>query len=162
MTQSMQEVINPGDVVITIKSIKGMNFKKGDIIAFGKGNSKTVFIKRIYAVSGDTLQILRDHIRNREHRIPHDSIFEMMVTESEHPDSIGYFSSLTYQKHLMKSSSFTLSQKVIDNPLSEKKKLLVPDGHYFLVGDNYYESMDSRFWGFIPRENIKGKVICIF
>lgn len=39
---------------------------------------------------------------------------------------------------------------------------MVPEDYYFMVGDNYYESMDSRFWGFIPKENIKGKVILIF
>ena len=35
--------------------------------------------------------------------------------------------------------------------------LVVPTGHYFMMGDNRYESKDSRFWGVVPRENVRGR-----
>jgi signal peptidase I len=44
----------------------------------------------------------------------------------------------------------------------EGKKFTVPEGHYFVLGDNSGASYDSRGWGFVPYENIKGKVICIW
>ena len=40
--------------------------------------------------------------------------------------------------------------------------LVVPPGHYFAMGDNRDRSEDSRFWGFVPRENILGKPVLIY
>jgi signal peptidase I len=40
------------------------------------------------------------------------------------------------------------------------QRIEVPPGHYFVLGDNSHDSFDSRGWGFVPFENIRGKVIC--
>lgn len=40
--------------------------------------------------------------------------------------------------------------------------LVVPAGHYFMMGDSRYNSKDSRYWGFVPRENIRAKPMFVY
>jgi signal peptidase I len=41
-------------------------------------------------------------------------------------------------------------------------ELIVPRGEYFVLGDNRDRSLDSRYWGFVPRENIIGRPLLIY
>ncbi len=44
----------------------------------------------------------------------------------------------------------------------QNKEVVVPPGRYFAMGDNRDSSLDSRYWGFVPRENIIGKPLIIY
>ena len=39
---------------------------------------------------------------------------------------------------------------------------IVPDGHFFMMGDNRYASKDSRYWGFVPRKNVRGRPLFVY
>lgn len=40
--------------------------------------------------------------------------------------------------------------------------LVVPPGHYWMMGDNRYDSKDSRYWGFVPRANLRGRPLFVY
>ena len=40
--------------------------------------------------------------------------------------------------------------------------LLIPPKHFFMMGDNRYQSKDSRYWGIVPRENIRGRPLFVY
>ncbi len=162
MTNSMADIIQPNDYVLINKSKDFSDLKRGDIVAFHKSIEDSItFIKRIVAIEGDTIHAKRNELVIKGRTIPHDPIYEMLVSEDEENeseyDSRMYFEFLIHQTDREDSLSlFKFNITELGNTM------IVPDGVFFMVGDNAYESMDSRLWGFIPKEQVLGKVFAIF
>jgi signal peptidase I len=127
--------------------------KRGDIIVFRWPPDITQnYVKRVIGMPGDRLRIVdkRLLLNGREVDEPyvvHKSGGNLPYRDN-FPDQPG--------ADVMEAGRAMQLRHVIDS------ELVVPSGAYFALGDNRDESLDSRYWGFVPRENIIGTPFLIW
>lgn len=135
--------------------------KRGDVVVFKfPGDNKTDFIKRVIGLPGDKIQVtngrlyINDKLMNREpvgrYVIRDYTLFPQEFTE--------YVETLPEgQTHRILEYSDEV--EIVDNT----PQFIVPEGQYFMMGDNRDNSNDSRKdIGFVPLENIEGKARILF
>jgi signal peptidase I len=138
--------------------------KRGDIIVFLKPNPETpdlILVKRAIGIPGD-----RIHLR-------HGLVYVNGVAQNEPyagmPTENGNFED-AYQPYRDDFPSIAPPPDVqvtdlwrVDLPTHiQGDDLVVPPGKVFAMGDNRTESLDSRFWGFVPMENIMGRPMFVY
>ena len=134
--------------------------KHGDIIVFVKPNPEEpdlVLVKRAIGLPGDRIH-LQDGI-----------VYLNGVRQNEPqislPGSAGDDSgSETYRDNFPNGQAYnTTALWDVDRPnYVQNGDLVVPAGKVFAMGDNRVGSLDSRFWGFVPRENIMGRPMFVY
>jgi signal peptidase I len=127
--------------------------KRGDIVVFKfPVNPRENYIKRIIGVPGDHLRVANKSlfINGKQVAEPY------AVHKTAYIDSYRDNFPSEPNTRLSDSGYRMLSDNVKDG------EVVVPPGHYFAMGDNRDNSLDSRYWGFVPRENIIGKPAIIF
>ncbi len=135
-----------------------VGLKRGDIVVFntenifydGKALAKNgyYYIKRLIGLPGDTIKI----INNNVYICPEGENEFKIITKFSPKFEKLYSSKGGYHGHWNVAYA---------NDLSENG-FKVPDDSYFMMGDNSRNSLDSRFWGTVPRKNIVGKALFIF
>ncbi|MFZ4551775.1 MAG: signal peptidase I [Aquabacterium sp.] len=159
--------------VINKKIIPNNEPQRGDVMVFRYPvNPKMDYIKRVVGLPGDEVSYL-----NKELRINGKPVEEVPLSEFYDADSLRY--SKQYSEALpglthrilidTDRPPFVPPQAIEDYPFKENCRYSgegvvckVPAGHYFVMGDNRDNSQDSRFWGFVPDENIVGKAFVIW
>lgn len=132
---------------------------RGDIVIFKvPTDNRTDYIKRVIGLPGDTIQMVNGRLLINGQMLERRKIGE----EDWEVEQTGLVHYTKYRetlpngvKHLIYEQSDTKEQDNTD-------PFVVPDGHYFMMGDNRDNSMDSRFFGFVPAENLEGKARFIF
>lgn len=136
-TGAMSPAVSPGDHII----MEGMTYlfrepRRGDIAVFKTDGIAAVppaqfYVKRIAGEPGDRLRIS-------------DGKLSINGREMKLSNAVGRIVYGLPQGWEAKAPNTDLT---------------IPDGHYFVLGDNTTNSYDSRFWGTVPRDNIKGRVL---
>jgi signal peptidase I len=121
--------------------------ERGDIIAFNpppQAESEVLFAKRVIALPGDRIKIDAKEIILNGKILPHTFIYETNRF-------------VRYEENL-NGKNYTIQFTKSKWNLPFKREFQVPEGHIFVMGDNRDESNDSRYWGFVPVDNIIGKL----
>jgi signal peptidase I len=166
-TGSMNPTILEGDRVLVDKHVFGLripftrvhltageNPARGDIVVFDSPVDGTSLVKRVVGVPGDVVSVEGDRLTVNGHTAHYSardigSVSGLLAaTAAEHP-------------LLLREGGLGKPHDVMILPGRPARRsfetLVVPDGMYFMMGDNRDNSADSRYFGFVPRSDIIGR-----
>jgi len=134
--------------------------QRNDVVLFRgpESSGNILIVKRIVAIPGDLVEI-----RNQELAIngkEFNYIFQFNKDYSDIPKDKLQNKLIAIEKSSSIERLVALDEK--DNKSANFEALLIPEGHYFILGDNRSYSQDSRHYGPIPRESILGKLVTSF
>ena len=111
--------------------------RRGDILVFKYPEEpERDFIKRVIALPGETIELRNKQVFINDKQLDEPYVHYLMPPGEEGTPDIDV--------------------RVTYGPVT------VPAGHYFMMGDNRDNSQDSRYWGFLPRDYVKGKALFVY
>lgn len=145
--------------------------QRGDVMVFRYPENPSLdYIKRVIGLPGDTVAY-----QDKRLTINGQAVEVQRISDYLHADRLyyseQYLAKMGKLEHLMLNdadapafvpdpANFPYRENCTYN--AEGVICKVPAGHYFMMGDNRDNSRDSRFWGFVPEENIVGKAVFIW
>ena len=181
---SMLPTLYAGDFILVNKYEYGLRFpvfnfaitegsapKRGDIVVFKYPLDKNVdFIKRVIGLPGDEIRYVDKqlYINGELQQITPDGTF---FDKETYTDLDQFDENLDGVKHkILENDKVPSMARPVQGHNGLNQCLYnmgdvvckVPEGHYFMMGDNRDNSADSRFWGFVPREDIVGRAFFIW
>jgi signal peptidase I len=162
---SMENTLLVGDYLLVNKLCYGQgsvgNFlmpyhrvRRGDIVVFHYPvNPAQHFVKRVEGVPGDRIRLInkRVYVNGVALKEPY-ARFTRPLNDTFRDDF----------PRLDVAAGETPEWWVQLHKLVDDGELIVPQGNYFVMGDNRDDSYDSRYWGFVPQENIIGRPLLIY
>ncbi|MDQ6759636.1 MAG: signal peptidase I [Acidobacteriota bacterium] len=132
--------------------------KRGDIIVFRHPILlKEDYVKRVIGIPGDHIKLVNRvvYLNGKPQNEPY--VIHIQRDPDPYRDNFPVGSpELQSSQEMIDRASEMLRDHVTNG------ELVVPPGNYFAMGDNRDNSLDSRYWGLVPRENITGKPVIVF
>jgi signal peptidase I len=163
-SSSMLPTLETGDFILVNKYDYGIRLpvidakiididkpQRGDVVVFRYPVNESVdYIKRVVGLPGDRIVY-----RDKQLIINGELVTQRFVEELDLGDEIAEM----YEEKLGDDWHVLLK---VPGKRSREGGLEVPEGHYFVMGDNRDNSNDSRVWGFVPEENLVGRAFFIW
>jgi signal peptidase I len=165
-SESMEKTLLTGDYLLVDKAHYGQSrlwawlmpyrpIRRQEIIVFRYPvNPRQHFVKRVVAVPGDRVRLVNKHVYvNGDRQDDTYATFNWAWHDrfrDNFPDG-GLYGDRISAKWFVQAKT-----------LMENGELIVPVGSYFVLGDNRDDSYDSRYWGFVPEENVVGRPLLIY
>jgi signal peptidase I len=157
--------------VLNTKVTDGEKPQRGDVMVFRYPPKPSLdYIKRVVGLPGDTVAYLNKRLTINGQAVPTESVPEFFDE-----DAMRYFKQYeekfgTQSHRLLNDEQRPAFVPGADrfpgydncNYTVEGVSCKVPEGHFFMMGDNRDNSMDSRYWGFVPEKNIVGKAFYVW
>jgi signal peptidase I len=132
--------------------------QRGDVVVFRLPSNPSInYIKRLIGLPGDKIQVIDGQVFINEQEVSKEYVDNFI---DEDGTSIKRFS-----ETLSSGKTFQVLDQYQSSPQDNTGIYLVPEGHYFMMGDNRDNSQDSRFLnavGYVPEENLVGRARVIF
>jgi len=156
-TGSMKPTIIEGDVILVNKLVYGLRLPlvgtslyaysgplAGDIVVFDSRRAGKRLVKRIVGVPGDKVEVRNNRVIINGKAASYDKI-------GPASDGLAYEESFAGSRHRVTLGSEHYSH-------FDYGPVIVPVDHFFVMGDNRAHSADSRVYGFVPRDEVVGRV----
>ena len=129
---------------------------RGDVVVFRyPENPKIPYIKRVIGLPGDKIAYYNKTLY----------INDVLAEQTTNGDYFAFGSGITMKGSLLISEDLgNINHEILIDPERNSLEFVtrVPDSHYFVLGDNRDNSKDSRYWGFVPEENLLGRAFLIW
>lgn len=166
-TGSMKPTILEGDVIwenklaydiqvpfTDISLLRTGEPQRGDIVVFTSAAAEKRMIKRLLGLPGDTIEVRNNRLfingEAAKYTNDHDKSLEPERDIDKEKGVYELESLSDLEPHVIQTKPF------ITNPLQNFNKITIPKDNYFFMGDNRDNSADSRYYGLIPRSEIRG------
>ncbi|EJL6390772.1 signal peptidase I [Vibrio vulnificus] len=157
------------DPVWRTKLVETGKPERGDIVVFKYPPSPNIdYIKRVVGLPGDTVRYNRQKeicIQPKGESVCHMAIRNNVVESEFIQDGINLTQTdeqLGEVKHQILVNPLRQDRVEAYAPRAGVSEWVVPQGQYFVMGDNRDNSADSRYWGFVPEANLVGKAVAIW
>ena len=129
---------------------------RGDVVVFRKPREEdTDYIKRLIGLPGDRIQVRDGVLSINGKPVPREAVGEFVADDGTTVPQ--------YRETLPNGVSYLTLDLSPSSAGDNTREFVVPDAHYFMMGDNRDNSLDSRFdVGYVPFENLVGKAQVIF